>query len=205
VDDKPLPISPVPRTPDPNQSTSSLLKTASLSAKRPADEDGSVTPANLKESLTNPSISSEQPRASPELTNAPGYRAAEAYVRPAPEAVAGTIKNYNFDLRKCQFSLTLQAPKVAEEDGPTVVFLPEYHFPKDACTVEVSSGKWEISSDDEEVVLIQRLRWWHGQGEQKLVINGLVRNHNVVEGVSEEDAGYYEQCNQGASNNCAVM
>lgn len=186
-------------------STSSLLKTASLSAKRSVDEDGVVTPGNLKHTLTNQSISSEQSRASPEITNAPGYRAAEAYVRPAPEVVAGTIKNYSFDLRNCQLSMVLTAPEVAAEDAPTVVFLPDYHFPKDACVVEVSSGKWEISSDDEEGALVQRLRWWHGQGEQKLLISGLVRKHNVVEGVNEEEAGYYEQCNQGAANNCVVM
>ena len=64
-------------------------------------------------------------------------------------------------------------------------------------------GKGEISSDEEETALVQRLTWWHGEGKQTLKVTGVVRNHGM--GVSgAEDAGYYEQCNQGASN-CAVM
>jgi hypothetical protein len=167
------------------------------------DDDSSVTPNNLKRSLTNPSISSEATSRQPELTASPGYRAAEAYVRPAPIATAGVITNYVFDLRQCLFTLVIKAPKVADPDTPTVVFLPEYHFPKDGCSVEVSSGKWEISGDEEEAVLIQRLRWWHGEGEQTLRVSGVVKKHNLGEGA--EDAGYYEQCNQGTWSNCSLM
>ena len=162
-----------------------------------------MTPANIRRTITNPSISSEAPSRQPEITTSPGYRAAEAYVRPAPITTAGLITHYTFDLKACQFNLTLKAPKVAESDAPTVVFLPDYHFPKDACSVEVSSGKWEISSDEEEAALIQRLRWWHGEGEQTLRITGVARKHNAGEGA--EDAGYYEQCNQGTWANCTLM
>ncbi len=209
VDDKPLPVSPLPPTPDFNQSTSSLLKVAtsnSSATRKETHDDSSVNPTNLKRTLTNPSISSEAAARPPELTASPGYRAAEAYVRPAPVAVAGLIAQYGFDLRQCQFNLTIQAPKVAAPDAPTVVFLPEYHFPKDACVVEASSGKWEISNDEEETALVQRLRWWHGEGEQTLRITGVVRKYNAIEGsAATEEAGYYEQCNQGAWTNCNIM
>lgn len=99
--------------------------------------------------------------------------------------------------------MTINASKVAATDAPTVVFLPEYHFSKDSCLVEVSSGKWEISSDEEETALVQRLRWWHGEGEQTLRITGTVKTHNSGEGA--ENDGYYEQCNQGAWSNCTAM
>lgn len=207
-DDKLLPMSPVPKTPDISQSTSSLLRNSDGASgqRRELDDDDSVTPSNLKQTLTNPSISSEVTTTKPELTSSPGFRAAEAYVRPAPVVTAGTILNYMFDLRQCQFNMTISAPVVAETDTPTVVMLPEYHFPKDSCLVEVSSGKWEISSDEDESVLLQRFRWWHGEGQQTLKITGVVKKHNA-EG-SAQDAGYYEQCNSAAAGswgNCLIM
>ncbi|KAK3941306.1 glycoside hydrolase [Diplogelasinospora grovesii] len=216
VDDKLLPVSALPRTPDLNQSTSSLHKTATNASnpqKKETDDDSSVTPANLKRTLTTPSINSDAPptssRRHAELTQNPGYRAAEAYVRPAPITTAGRITHYTFDLKKCEFSMAIQAPKVAPTDAPTVIFLPGFHYPKDACTVEVSSGKWEISSDEDETALIQRLRWWHGEGEQTIKITGVVRKYNIganrEEGGPSEDVGYYEQCNAGAWSSCSVM
>ncbi|AEO60005.1 glycoside hydrolase family 5 protein [Thermothelomyces thermophilus ATCC 42464] len=200
VDDKLLPLSAHPRIPSLEDSTSNLRTPA---ARKELDDDESVTPANLRRSITNPSISLEATSRQPELTASPGYRAAEAYVRPAPVATAGVITDYGFDLRKCLFTLTIQAPRVADPEAPTVVFLPEYHFPKDECSVEVSSGKWEISSDEEETVLIQRLRWWHGDGQQTLRVSGVIKKHNI--GESAEDTGYYEQCNQGAWSSCTAM
>lgn len=194
-----------------NQSTPSLLRTATAASaantttKRDNDDDTSVTPSNLKRNLTNASITSRPPTSSPTLSSTPGYRAAEAFVRPAPITVAGTITHYVFDLRKCEFSLTLQAPKMAEDGAPTVVFLPEYHFPKDSCTVEVSSGKWEISEDEEEVALLQRLRWWHGDGEQTLRVRGVVKTQSVDGQGGGEEVGYYEAFNQAAFGSCAVM
>jgi len=209
-DDKLLPLSPLPRTPDLNQSTSSLLLKPPTTAssgqqKKELSDDNSITPANIKRTLTNPSISSEMTSRQPELTANPGYRAAEAYVRPAPITTAGLIKNYTFDLKKCQFSMTITAKREAGTEAPTVVFLPEFHFPKDACVVEVSSGKWEISSDEDETALLQRLRWWHGEGEQTLIVTGVARKVNGDGVVATEEAGYYEQCNQGGWGNCVLM
>lgn len=209
VDDLPLPVSPLPRSPDPNQSTNSLLQppetgssSPSLSLRKDVDSETSITPSNLRRTMTNPSISSA-PQPSPALSSAPGYRAAEAFVRPAPVAVAGTVLNYHFDLKKCELNLSLQAPEEARQEAPTVLFLPEYHFPKDGCVVEVSSGKWVISSDDEEGALVQRLRWWHGAGEQRARLVGVVRRYNAAEG-AEEETGYYEAIGKGLGN-CGVM
>lgn len=205
VDDKPLPISPIPLSPDLSQSSSSLLQPATASNRRDVSGEANVTPATLKQALSNPSISSESARPSPELTLAPGYRAAEAFVRPAPVSVAGTVTHYGFDLKKCEFTLKIAAPAPAADDRPTVVFLPDFHYPKDVCVVDVTSGKWEIGAGDDEGAIVQRLRWWHGAGEQSLVITGLARKHNLIEGAAGEEIGYYEQCSQGASNNCGIM
>ena len=117
----------------------------------------------------------------------------------------GNIDHYTFDLKSCTFTLKLRAFQDAKDDIHTAIFLPDFHFPQDTCTVEVSSGKWQISSDEEETVLIQKLRWWHGAGEQSIKITGLARKHNIVEGVNDE-AGYYEQISNWLSYaNCTVM
>lgn len=165
-----------------------------------------MTPENLKRTITNPSISSEPSSLKPELTNAPGYRAAEAYVRPAPIYTNGYIADYVFDLKKCEFTLNLEATKLPSDDLPTVVFLPEYHFPVEQCTVVVSGGKWEISTDDEERALVQKLRWWHSDGPQSLKVTGLVRPRSALAG-SAEEAGYLEQCQQYGIGlrDCSVM
>lgn len=110
-------------------------------------------------------------------------------------------------MRKAVFELKVSAPKAAVEEAPTIVFLPEYHFPKDNFDVTVSSGKWEVSFDDDEGTPLQRLRWWHPDGEQHLTIKGVLRKHNALEG-SAEEAGYLEQCQQGYGfnfGNCTVM
>ncbi|RYP64321.1 hypothetical protein DL771_008823 [Monosporascus sp. 5C6A] len=206
VDDQTLPLTPVPRT-DATSSSGSLSKIASSNPQRQeAEDETAVTPGNLKLTLTNPSISSEPSSLKPELTNSPGYRAAEAYVRPAPIYTNGFITDYAFDLRKCEFTLNLEATKLPSADLPTVIFLPDYHFPQEQCTVVVSGGKWEISTDDEERALVQKLRWWHSDGPQRLKVTGIVRPRNALAG-SAEEAGYLEQCQQyGLSvRDCSVM
>lgn len=207
IDDKLPPLSPLPKAASAGQSATSLLKLSTMNNNREVGDDESVTPGNLQRTLTTPSISSSRSAKDPELTNAPGYRAAEAFIRPTPTVVAGSVLSSGFDLRKCSYNLKVAAPKPASEDAPTVVFLPEYHFPKDQCEVTVSAGKWELSSDDSEGPMLQRLKWWHPEGEQTLGIQGIVRKHNVPEG-STEEAGYLEQCQQGYGfnfGNCTLM
>lgn len=205
LDDKLPPVSGAPQPPALHHSSSNLLQTPSNSHDTPDDEN--VTPANLKRTITNPSISSTPSTRDPELTNTPGYRAAEAFIRPTPTVVAGDMLASGFDLRKCTYNLKVSAPKPAEDGAPTVVYLPEFHFPKDECEVAVSAGKWEISYDEDEGTLLQRLKWWHPAGEHTLTVSGVIREHNATEG-SAEDAGYLEQCQKGYGFNfgdCTVM
>ena len=198
IDDKQPPVSALPRTLTNTMSSTDVTKPTEQ--KRDVADGNLVTPGNLQRTLTQQSLSSVRSTKDPELTNTPGLRAAEAFIRPTPVVVAGDLVSYGFDMRNCVFSLKVQAQKHAADDAPTVVFLPDYHFPSGHCEVAVSSGKWEISSDEHEGTLLQRLRWWHPEGEQTIQINGMVRKHNDVAG-TDEDAGYLEQC----QSNCSVM
>lgn len=170
-------------------------------SKKDYSDESTVNPGNLKSRLQTPSISSKMTDSQPELTANPGYRAAEAYVRPSPICTAGTIFKSGFDLRNCVFTFTLNAPKATAEDVPTEIFLPEFHFPKDKCSVDVTGGKWSISTDDADGGLIQRLRWWHAEGEQSIRVTGMMRRQNMALG-KEEEEGYLDQCQQ---SKCVVM
>lgn len=112
--------------------------------------------------------------------------------------------HYVFDLKSCTFTLSLRAAKDADPDAPSTFFLPEFHFPRDGCVVETSSGKWEITSDEGEV---QRLRWWHGRGTQNLKVVGVSRRMNAggEGGQGEEEAGYYDVVSNWLGQGCVVM
>ena len=128
-----------------------------------------------------------------------GYRAAEAYVRPTPIFTHGDIKSYGFDLRNCTFTLNLTASSSTTENAPTEIFLPEYHFPSDGTSVEVSGGKWTISADDGDKGIAQRLRWWHAEGDQTVSIKGVKRRDGAILG-ADEGEGYLAQL-----GNCSLM
>lgn len=130
-----------------------------------------------------------------------GLRAAEAFIRPAPVAVHGDISSYVFTLQTCTFKLSLSAPSSTSEDAPTTAFLPEFHFPSGQTSVEVSGGKWTISSEESSGALQQVLRWWHAEGDQTITVKGVVRKPGSAIG-TEEDEGYLQQCQR---QNCAVM
>lgn len=131
----------------------------------------------------------------------PGFRAGEAFVRPTPIATHGDIITHGFDLKSCTFTLSLHAPSSTSEDAPTEIFLPEYHFPQDHTQVEVSGGKWAISTDEEYGGRQQKLRWWHAEGEQKLTAKGVRRRQGMI--VNEDmDEGYLEQLRQSI---CSIM
>ncbi|KAL9116522.1 MAG: hypothetical protein Q9187_006951 [Circinaria calcarea] len=205
VDDKPLPLR---LESDPATNKSASTSTASLNHSSPSysqsqtsSPDTLVDPKNLQTTLSTPSISSTQTGTSADLTSHPGYRAAEAYVRPSPIATVGNVTSYGFDLRNATFTLLLTCDKPATEDTPTEVFLPEVHFPREGSEVDVSGGKWTIGVDDGEGGLIQKLKWWHGIGEQRLTVKGIKRRQGTAVG-NEEEEGYLEQCQQ---NRCGVM
>lgn len=126
-----------------------------------------------------------------ELSNTPGHRAAEAYIRPYPTVTAGDVTSYGFDLNTCVFTLSLRAPSPTKQEAPTEIFLPEYHFPSQSTEVEPSGGKWTISLEGGDEDKIQTLRWWHGEGDQTITIKGLVQRHGKV--VDNEDQSYLGQ------------
>lgn len=199
LDDMPLPLSPGAAAPS-NESSASLLEHTGPNARENVDRSV-VNPGNLKAKLRTPSITSKSSD-DPELTSTPGFRAAEAYVRPSPTAAAGTILSYGFDLRNCIFTLKLLVHEAGPDAQPTDIALPEFHFPKDKCEVEVTSGKWTISSDAAQGSLIQRLRWWHLEGEQTIKVTGVRRRQAAMQGLDEDDS-YLEQCQE--TSKCSVM
>ncbi|PBP25974.1 glycoside hydrolase [Diplocarpon rosae] len=200
LDDQPLPLSPIPPSPS-NESSSSLVPAAGPKTKKEFSDESTINPGNIKNKLKTPSISSKASDVPPELTNSPGYRAAEAYVRPSPIWTVGKIINYGFDLRNCVFTFSFHAHQPSTEEKPTEIFLPDFHFPKDKCEIVVSAGKWAISTDDADGGMIQKLRWWHMEGEHKIKVTGVQRRQNMALG-KEEEEGYLEQCQQ---NKCLVM
>ncbi|KAI4124335.1 MAG: hypothetical protein LQ338_004848 [Usnochroma carphineum] len=204
LDDKPLPLSPSPDTTDwksPITSTVPVDRSSPAFSESRSDSNSPVSPRNLKQTLSTPSLTSQRSDTSAELGSHPGYRAAEAYVRPSPIATVGNVASYGFDLKNCIFTLALKCDEAPTEDAPTEVFLPEYHFPRNNTQVEVSSGKWTISVDDADGGMIQRLRWWHGKGKQSLTVRGVKRRQGTSLG-QEEAPGYLEQLWQSG---CAVM
>jgi hypothetical protein len=198
LDDLTLPPSATTSMPS-NESTASLLP-HTVSHIRENLDRSTITPRNLKSKLRTPSITSSMIDA-PELTNAPGYRAAEAYVRPSPVAVAGTILGYGFDLRNCTFTLKILVDETGPDAQTTDITLPEFHFPRDSCEVEVTSGKWTIKADDIDGGLVQRLRWWHLEGEQTIKVTGVRRRQATILGL-DDDESYLEQCQE---SKCSTM
>ncbi len=157
----------------------------------------------LKNTLKAPLISSKQSNTPAEIGSTPGFRAAEAYVRPSPIATVGNVTSSGFDLRNAVFTFSLECKSAATEEVPTEIFLPEFHFPRDNTSVEVSSGKWTISVDDMDGGLIQRLKWFHGAGKQNMTVKGVQRRQGMALGKDEEE-GYMEQCRQ-KTGSCSVM
>ena len=113
----------------------------------------------------------------------------------------GNVVSYGFDLRSAIFTMTLKSETPASEHVPTEIFLPEFHFPGESIQVDVSGGKWTLNVDDEDGGMIQRFRWWHGAGDQKVTVKGVKRRQGMSLG-KEEEEGYLDQCQQ---SRCAIM
>jgi hypothetical protein len=190
-DDRPLPT----ETRSINQSTTSLNPDSPSFSR---SEASSVTPSTLKQTLTTEGMNSSRAPTPNKGDDKAGYRAAEAFVRPHPIAVHGDVTSYGFMLSTCTFTLTLSSTSPTEQDAPTEVFLPEWHYPSGSTSVEVSGGKWSISQENE----LQILRWWHMEGDQTLTVKGVVRKSGQPVGATDEEEGYLEQCQK---TTCEVM
>ena len=206
LDDTPLPISSKADSngqKSANESTFSVDKTAPTFSSSRSFGQSSISPLNIKGALSTPPISPVPSNTPADLASKPGFRAAEAFVRPSPFATAGKVKSHGFDLRNATFTLSLTCDSAATEAAPTEIFLPEVHFPREDSVVQVSSGKWTITvEDDAEGHRIQTLRWWHGEGPQDLSVRGVRTRQGMPLGKEEETEGYFATCQQ---SQCRIM
>lgn len=154
--------------------------------------------------MTTPQILEQRMTSSVEFSTTPGLRAAEAFVRPSPIATHGNVLKYEFDLRNCIFTFSLEAHSVTPETHPTEMFLPDWHFPPGQTNVEVSGGKWRIDFVDVDGEGMQMMKWWHGEGEQSMTIKGLKRKLGVIDQNGEDEVGYLESFWKLAAN-CTIM
>lgn len=99
-------------------------------------------------------------------------RAAQAFIRPSAIATNGNLVGSGFDLTNQRFELVLKANKPAKEDAPTLIYLPELHYPdQNKIEVTVSDGRWEMKTENVGLATIQMLEWWHGAGKQIITVS----------------------------------
>ena len=159
-----------------------------------------IGPENLKNALPPPSITSEYTQSNADKL---GFRAGEAFIRPSPIYTHGLVSKYLFDLRNCMFTLSLVGKeRPVGDETATEIYLPEFHFPDTQTVVSVSSGEWSIDYTEINSIKVQRLRWWHMEGDQDIKIQGVKRKPGDVSAVSGDDLTYLEQCQTGG---CEVM
>jgi hypothetical protein len=113
------------------------------------------------------------------------------------------------DLKNSNYTFTLQSPSSTPQDFPTEVFLPNFHFPTQQTQVEVSGGKWTIGLRETEGIdgaEQQVLRWWHGEGEQKITVKGVKRPRGAgTTGVEKDDVDGYLKQYLEMGKQCSVM
>lgn len=97
--------------------------------------------------------------------------------------------------------MSLTAKVATATDAPTEIYLPDFHFPDKSTAVAVSGGKWEIDQQVIQSIKVQRLRWWHAEGEQDIKIEGAKRQPGEFTNTSD-DMTYLEQCQRGQ---CIIM
>lgn len=177
-------------------------RSPSFSESQGHASESQVGPEDLKHALASPSISVSTEGSQHTAGEAQGYRAAEAYIRPSPIVTNGHVTNFVFDLRNCTFTMSLNASSSTPVDGPTEIYLPDFHFPSSNTAVSVSGGRWVIEYAQVESAEFQRLRWWHAEGEQGIKIQGVKRKPGTYGVGGAEDISYLEQCQTGS---CSVM
>ncbi|RAO72185.1 uncharacterized protein BHQ10_008197 [Talaromyces amestolkiae] len=172
----------------------------SFSQSSSSIDNGKITHHNIKNVIETPSFSRQASKASSEPEGKPGFRAAEAYIRPSAVYTNGDLLAQGFDLKSCKFTLSLYADKPTTQEAPTEIYLPEFHFPAAEIGVTVSGGKWTTENREESSYSFQVLKWWHGEGDQYITIQGIKRRASGLI-ISPEDESYLDQCQK----NCSVM
>ncbi|KAJ6260380.1 hypothetical protein Dda_4606 [Drechslerella dactyloides] len=132
----------------------------------PYEDSPRATPNTIDSSSVKGTLSTETmttERAMTSIGSSAGTRAADAFIRPAPVRVCGTVTSYSFDLAHSSFTMEIVAQAETADAAPTEIFVPLYHFPRDKLEVQISDGRWAY---DEEM---QVLRWWHKGGEKQTI------------------------------------
>lgn len=89
-----------------------------------------------------------------------GVRAVGAVIRPYVVASCGEILATEFDLRTIKFSLTIALPKGERKNSPTIIFIPNWHFPNlNYHDIYLSSGHIKYNHKHEY------LEWYHFEPE----------------------------------------
>jgi hypothetical protein len=202
AEDKQVPTSPTAAT------------TSELSQEQTIENDprhpSQVGPGNLKKTLSVDSMSlPSSAAAAAAASDSAGYRAAEAFIRPYPIVTHGNVTYNLFDLKNSNYTFTLNSPSPTPQEFPTEVFLPNFHFPTQQTQVEVSGGKWTIGlreTDGIDGAEQQVLRWWHGEGEQKITVKGAKRPRGAgTTGLEKDDVDGYLKQYLEMGKQCAVM
>jgi hypothetical protein len=206
VDDHRLPsVSALSTLPSANPSTASFGQKPGSYSGTTLSESPIVNPSNIKDVLkVPPLVPKPQSSADDDLTSHPGYRAAEAWVRPSPVATVGDVVRSGFDLKSVTFTFGLVADHATQESVPTEIFLPDFHFPPGKTSVEVSGGRWRIDAVDVDGEGMQTLKWWHGAGEQTMTVRGVKRKPGNLAEEDDREAGYLDTITASAQN-CVVM
>ncbi|RMZ89778.1 hypothetical protein DV736_g2987, partial [Chaetothyriales sp. CBS 134916] len=175
---------------------------SSLSIDKPS------VPPLVDESSLNPHLKAAHSpvpmSASSQQGQNPGLRAAEAFIRPSPIATVGQLVKSGFDLRSCTFTMSVKSNKPAAEDGPTEIYLPDFHFPSEKASIRVTSGQWRIETVNVSGEGMQIMKWWHEKGEQSLTVVGVKTKLGAVGEEDEEETGYFEMMRKLATN-CSIM
>lgn len=61
-----------------------------------------------------------------------------------------------------------------------------------------------IEVQDVDGEAMQKMKWWHGKGEQRMTVKGVVRKSGITSDEKGEDFGYFDTVSRLASN-CSVM
>ncbi|SEI30995.1 YALIA101S01e12398g1_1 [Yarrowia lipolytica] len=92
-----------------------------------------------------------------------GVRAVEAFARPYPIAIGGTLAATSYELIKRHYILEIEA---AGSNQETIIAIPQFVFPTNFLSVTVSTGSWKTARN--------QLFWSHNQaGRQKIEITVL--------------------------------
>jgi hypothetical protein len=86
-----------------------------------------------------------------------GGRAIGGFCRPYPQKIQGGNPNWKFDWKDEVFEFSVEIAENDMESGlPSVLFIPEFHFPKNKLDLKVEMGEADIFWEGQELSLIPK-------------------------------------------------